>query len=218
MNKPTIVFAPGMGALTDMYRPLLRHFRDYQVVGADPAEEPPQTVDWPYVEQPITKAIGDTPSVVLIGHSLGGAAVLKYAATHPDRVTNTIALAPVLFPFERAPARIDEQKANVVAALLSGHPRRFLNNFRTSKRRLGEGRMDRILRWARTIDLASDLPKLQDATIISPDKDRAKLREHFHRIEREFPNIRTVSVPGRHNYPVLKPKRFAAAIRKELGG
>lgn len=218
MSKPTIVFAPGMGATTDIYHPLLESFPDYEIRGADPAEEPPETVDWPYVEQPISQAIGDSPSVILIGHSLGGAAVLKYAADHPETVRKVIAVAPVLFPFERAPATIVERKANLISALLSGHPRRYLETFKTTQRRLGHGRMDRILKWAKTIDLAAELPRLKDATIISPEKDRTKLREHFHRVEREFPNVRTVSIPGRHNYPVLKPKRFARAIRKELGG
>jgi hypothetical protein len=122
----------------------------------------------------------------------------------------------VLFPFERAPATIVERKANLWAALLSGHPRRYLEAFRISKRRLGGGRMERILKWARTIDLAPELATLKGAVIISPTKDRTKLREHFHRVGREYPNVRTLSVPGRHNYPVLKPKKFAAAIRKEL--
>lgn len=216
ITKSTIVFVPGLGATTEIYQPLLKYFADYEVIGANPPEEPPETVDWPYVEQPIRQAIANRGPVILIGHSMGGAAVLRYAAEHPEQVRQVIALAPVLFPFDRAPAKIDEQKANFVAAVLSGHPRHFLKNFRIRKRRLSHGRMDRILKWAKTIDLISDLPKLQNATIISPNKDRVKLREHFHRVEREFPNIRTVSVSGRHNYPVLRPRKFAAAIRKEL--
>ncbi len=218
MNKknPRLVFVPGLGAATEMYQPLLKHFSDFEIIAADPPANPPANVSWPYYDQPIKRAIGNQGPVVLVGHSLGGAAALHYAAQHPQAVPQVVVIAPVLFPFKRAPASVVERKANLIRALLSGHPWRYLDNFRTSQHRLSGGRMERILTWARWIDLATDLRQLKHATIISPEKDRTKLREHFLRVEREFPNIQTVSVPGRHNYPVLKPRKFIEALRKEL--
>ena len=82
--------------------------------------------------------------VAIVGHSLGGAAAIAYAADHPERVAGLLLVA--------TPGRLpDEQVAGVRGALdrdydgtMSGIWRRLLANATPATRRTVEGESDRI--------------------------------------------------------------------------
>jgi pimeloyl-ACP methyl ester carboxylesterase len=86
----------------------------------------------------------DLRRFVLVGHSLGGAAAIAYAADHPERVAGLVLVA--------TPGRLpDEQVAGIVGALdkdydgtMAGIWRRLLANATPATRRTVEGESDRM--------------------------------------------------------------------------
>jgi pimeloyl-ACP methyl ester carboxylesterase len=86
----------------------------------------------------------DLERFAIVGHSLGGAAAIAYAADHPERVAGLVLVA--------TPGRLpDEQVAGIFKALdtdfdgtMSGIWRRLLGNATPATRRTVEGENDRL--------------------------------------------------------------------------
>ncbi|MDP9212239.1 MAG: alpha/beta hydrolase, partial [bacterium] len=113
--KPILVFVPGLAADGSVYEPFLRTFRaDFDVRSADhPLTLPEGGLPWDFFFEPIDRALDGTRGY-LVGHSMGGAIALKYAARYPGRVRKTVAVAPILFPFRRDRHRVRESLRNML--------------------------------------------------------------------------------------------------------
>jgi pimeloyl-ACP methyl ester carboxylesterase len=124
-SRVPLVVLPAAGFAWDDYRPILEHFGGERRVFA---------LDWPgfgtsakpspadfaygaaaYAEllEPWLNTLG-APRVVLLGNGIGGAAALRFAVAHPDRVLGLFLVAPSGF----APAGI----ARMLATRLLGVP------------------------------------------------------------------------------------------------
>lgn len=212
------MFVPGLGTDGSVYAPFLDAFRSgYDVQPADPPVRFPEKLSWGFFFGPIDRAVGDGPAI-LVGHSLGGAIALKYAASHPGRVDRVIAVAPVLFPFKRIRRAVIENIHNFRISLTGGHPLRLLRIGRTIRERAGQGRARKLYDFAGAVDLARDLPKLRNATVLFPEREEVVPRGQFDRVRREFRNVRTKAVPGSHHHIALAPRRVIKAVREELDG
>ncbi|HEY8108996.1 MAG TPA: alpha/beta hydrolase [Patescibacteria group bacterium] len=215
-ERSRFVFVPGLGADGSVYKPFLDAFRsDYDVRSADSAPRFPERLSWNFFFSSIDRQVGTRP-VTLVGHSMGGAIALKYAASHPERVAQVIAIAPVLFPFKRERHRFRESAWNAFIATVSGHMLHGARALRTTRRCLSEGRARKLFAFTDTIDLARDLPKLRQAVILFPEHEEVVPKAQLERVRKEFPNIRTAYIPGSHHHVALAPKWVITAVRKEL--
>jgi pimeloyl-ACP methyl ester carboxylesterase len=115
---PTVVLVHGYAASADQWRPLMTRLAgsgrllafDLLGFGAAPAPAPPYTVErWLAEVETLLELAG--PSVVLVGHSLGGLIAAEAARRWPERVRALALLCPFgvlppLFVFgTRGPAR-----------------------------------------------------------------------------------------------------------------
>ncbi len=216
-RKPVLVFVPGLGADGSVYAPLLNALRgDFDVRSADHSLRfPLDGLSWDFFFESIDRALGGEPGY-LVGHSMGGAIALRYAARHPERVRRVVTVAPVLFPFQRERHRARERTRNALLALTGGHPLHVLHALRTIRRRTAGGRARKLYDFVDTIDLSTDLPRLRQATILFPEQEEIIPHAHGRRVPMEFPNVVVKRVPGSHHAVALAPRKLLPLIREEL--
>lgn len=218
-DKPLLVFVPGLGASGEVYRPLLDALsKDYDVVSADHSPRLPKRLSRKFFFDPIDRAIGRRGQAVLLGHSMGGAIALAYAARHPRKIMKTVAVSPVLFPFQRHRRKLRERATNFRISLLSGHPSHGVESLRIIRARAGGGRAKRLYDWSGNIDLTGDLPKLHHATILFPRREEIIPFDHLRRVQHDYPNIDCRLVPGSHHHAALNPRKLIPIITEALDG
>lgn len=222
-DRPRLVFVPGLGANGEVYEPFLRQMRkQYDVTVAMHPLSMPEKLDWQFFFRAIDKAAGHAQKFILIGHSMGGATALAYAARHPGKVSRVIAVAPPTVPDRRkrgqglARFRWYRRLQNLGLGLSSGLPLHALRSVRIRSHILANGRRQQLYRWTHSIDLSADLPKLRHATVFWPKREELLPRYHFDEV-RKHRNIDARLVPGSHNYLPLNPRRLIGLIRQELG-
>lgn len=217
-KSPTpIIFVPGLGTRGEItYKPLLAHLRQrYEVRVADHSLDLPKKLDWQFFYRAIDKAIARNKKVYLLGHSMGGAVVLGYAANHPQKLVKTIAVAPVLFPFARDhdPFRRVRSVWLSLRGLGLSH---LIEAAKVRKRVLDEGRRRPLYNWTGWIDLTPMLSKVRQATVLWPAKEEIIPYRHFRRVRRDFPNVKTKHIAGSHNNMALYPSPILHALEDEL--
>ena len=222
-EKPVLVMVSGLGGTGAAYAPLLKHFRgEYEIRAADHLLRFPSRLSWNFFFSAIDRALAGREGY-LLGHSLGGAIALKYAASHPDRIKGTVAIAPILFDAKPGKRRGWEavrlyRYARLMARSLASGPLHALRVVRVRRHIFMNGRGRRLYRWTHTINLAKDLAKLTRATVLWPEKEELLNYRNFERLQREFPNVRSRVVPGSHNTAIFHPRHLAAVIKEELRG
>lgn len=223
-DKPLLVFVPGLGATGEVYEPFLEHMReDYTVAVAMHSLRFPEKLDWQFFFDAIDEAAGQTERFVLVGHSMGGATALKYAATHPERIIKVIAVAPPMMSGRResvkglAAFRWYRRLQNLGLGLLSAQPWHALKTVRIRAKVLAHGRRKQLYAWTHAIDLSKDLPKLRHATVFWPKREELLSPSHFDAV-RKHPNITSRPISGSHNYLPLNPRRLIRPIREVLRG
>ncbi len=218
-SKPVLVFVPGLAADGSVYAPFLRALReDFDVRSADhPLTLPDGDLTWNFFFDPIDRALQGTPGY-LVGHSMGGAIALKYAADHPRRVRKVIAVAPILFSFKRNRHRVRESLRNAMLAIRGWNLPHAIRAFRAIRRRAFGGRGRKLYDFAHTIDLSDDLPRLRDATVLFPKREEVVPQGHADRVSARHPNVAVKQVPGSHHNIALSPQRLVDIVRKELDG
>lgn len=208
---------PGLGANGGTYRlalePLSEHF---EIRTAEISLDFPPVVDWSFFEAAIDDATTVWDSFQLLGHSLGGAIALHYAATHP-KVSKVVVSSPVLFPFTRKLVPFRRVKG-FFKGLSSGHPGHFFEALHTRRAMLAGGRAAKYYRFAGRIDLTEQLAQLPPATVLYPKHEEVIPFSHFERLQREYPHIKTRIIPGAHNDLALNPRRLVHIVREELDG
>lgn len=217
--KPVLVMVPGLGANGDVYRPLLDYLsHHYDVRSAELPSDFPPVLGWDFFFDSIEAAAGTADRFSLVSHSMGGAVALKYAATHPDRVVRTVAVAPVLFPFRRARIGISERFHNAALAIRGGHFRHLFRVLRIIRQQAGEGRARKLYRFLHTIDLGRDLPRITQAAILWPRREEIIPTKQYQRVERDHPELAGGYIKGSHHTIALAPEAVLSAIRSALDG
>jgi pimeloyl-ACP methyl ester carboxylesterase len=168
------LFLPGWGAPAGLYRPGLP---DGWAVVSPPGFELRKHRLW--LERELASR-GD--SVVLAGHSMGGALALLAAAARPDLVRRLILISPAGLPL-RKPLR-DSARDFVRQAAAGRYPRREL---RAALRRVA-GSPRAALRLAREVhdlDLSSEMRRVRSAgipvTVVGCTTDTLVTAEHSRR-------------------------------------
>ncbi len=214
--KPPLVVVPGLAARGDTYTLALKPLRErFDVRVAETGLDFPPRLGWGFFESAIDAAAGDVRTFQLLGHSLGASIALHYAAKHPERVTQVVASSAVLFPFHRAAVPFRRLKG-LLKCITSGHPGHFFEALRTRRLMLADGRAAKYYDFAGRIDLTKQLPKLRHATVLYPEREEVIPLAHFHRLQRDYPHIKTRLIPGEHNDLALNPRRLNRIIAEEL--
>ncbi len=216
-SKPVVIFLPGLGARGRTYRPLLKKLsREFDIRWADHPLQLPRKLDWHFFECAV-EAVAPNESFTLLGHSMGGATALHYAASNPDRVKRVVAIAPVMFPFIRKRRRYARLRA-IRNSLLGGHPLHLLRALLYRIEILNPQRARALYSWAGRIDLSRQLGRLRSAVILQPQDEEIIPSEHFERIHTRYQNVKVTEIPGTHNDCALAPRRQLAPIREALHG
>ncbi len=216
-SKPDVIFVAGLGAVESVYQPALKALRRVvDIHGADHPAELPDKIDWEFFFRPIDEAAKNLDSFTLLGHSLGGSVALKYAARHPRKVHQVIAVAPPLFPFTRARLTRAQRLGRVGMALWAGHIVHFVRAYRSISARITYEKAKKLYDFAGRIDLAPDLPDIKQAVILYPEQEEVIPRWQLERVQQEFPNVRTRLVPGSHQSLPLAPRRLIPILQEEL--
>lgn len=215
---------PGLGATGAVYEPFLKEWRGkYEVRVAMHSLDFPETLDWPFFFRAIEEASAGKSGFVLIGHSMGGAIALAYAARHPERVRRTIAVAPPVIPKSAIGVgglvrfRAFRRLQNLTLGLRGGHPGHALEAVKIRAVVLADGRRRRLYDWINQADLRHDLPKLANTVVLWPKREEIISPDHLTEL-REHPNITLRIVPGSHNYLPLYPQPLQPYIREALRG
>ncbi len=219
IDKPVLVFVPGLGASGEVYNLLLNRLREtYDVRSADLPDDFPAELDWPFFYKSIETAARGVKRFYLLGHSMGGGIALKYAATHPDQVINVVTMSPVLFPFQRHRRTGRERLRNLWIAVRRGHPVHLLKVAKIIQSRATGGRAGKLYRFSGKIDLQPDLPKLHHATVLWPQREEVVPRPQFEEVRQRYPNVTAREVPGSHHTVALGPEPLIPVIEEALDG
>lgn len=223
-SKPLLIFVPGLGATGDIYEPFFKEWRStYDIRVAMHPLDFPKKLDWDFFFRPITKAAEGKDRFTLIGHSMGGAIALAYAARHPNSVSQVIAVAPPVIPKSGIGAkglarfRWYRRLQNLALGIRGGHLQHALRAVQVRSDVLAEGRRQVLYDWANSINLRNDLGRLKNATVLWARHEEVVSTDHLAEIRRH-PNITTVIVPGSHNYLPIYPRPLQRFIREALHG
>lgn len=226
VSKPRLVFVPGLGATGETYRPFLKRLtKEYDVRVAVHGLRFPETLRWQFFFDAIDAAASGTRRFYLLGHSLGGATAIAYAAVHPQRVIRTVAVASPLFPVARVADMSGLKRfwfyrrlSDFALAAFGGHPLHGLRTAQVRKRRLAGRRRQRLYDWANAIDLSPYLPKLRSGIVLWMAKEELLSPRMFERLHREFPEVPTAVIPGKHSQLALAPWKVFDPVREALRG
>lgn len=222
--KPVLVFVPGLGATGAVYEPLLKRLRDtYDVRVAMHPLTFPKRLDWKFFFRAIDQAAGSVKRFTLLGHSMGGAIALAYAARHPKRVARVVAVAPPMTPRREfgfhglTRFRTWRRLQNLALGIRSGNPSHALESVKIRSDILADGRRRQLYDWVKTVDLSRDLATLQNATVLWMKHDEVLYRDHLDLVKR-YPNVSVKITPGSHNYLPLHPKPIYRYVTEALDG
>lgn len=218
-SRVPVLLVPGLAVSAASYHPIIQRLsQTREVRPVSPPRGFPADVNWELFESLVDEAAGSLQKFSLLGHSLGGAVALRYAAMYPERVHKVVAVGPVMFPFKRVRRRFPNFLfRNVIMSLQS---RRFIHPFRVfrdTRQQNGGGRLRRIRIWAGRIDLTDCLPKLQHALIVWMSKEELIPSWQFAKLT-GFANVRTDVWPGYHNQIIIAPDELCDQLVKELDG
>ena len=224
IDKPVLVFVPGLGATGVVYEPLLKRLRKtYDVRVAMHPLEFPQRLDWNFFFRPIDQAAGSAKEFRLLGHSMGGAIALAYAARYPKRVRRVVAVAPPTTPRRHAEFRgltrfrFWRRLQNLALGIRSGNPSHALESVRIRSDVLADGRRQRLYDWANQVDLSRDLSKLRNASVLWMGSDEVLYRDHLELVK-QHPSVSLKIIPGSHNYLPLHPGPIFKYVKEALDG
>jgi pimeloyl-ACP methyl ester carboxylesterase len=223
--KPILVFVPGLGANGEVYSLLLDELRGrYDVRSADLGEDFPERLSWPFFLESIDRAANGAKEFYLLGHSLGGALALKYAADNPARVKRLVVVAPLVFPLRPHREYVGLSRftwyrrlRSGVMALLSGHPLHLLKVVEIRKQTLGGDKRQRLYDWIDGVDLAPEAATLKNTTVLWPRREELIDPMTYTRLK-EYSNITVRTVPGSHNNLALGPRKLVPIVEEALRG
>lgn len=214
-SKPVIVFVPGYGATGETYAPLLRWLdKYYDVRTADLPLIFPRRLSWRFFFAAI-EAVAPNEPFILVGHSMGGATALAYAAEHPDRIKATVAVAPLAFPLLRPP-RPGRRIRSVRLASEAGMLEHLQDVRRIRRTVLAGGRRQMLMRWIARLDLSDHLHRIEHAHVLWPVKEEIIPPLQFIQLLYESPNIDARVVPGSHNSLALAPQPLLPIFQEIL--
>ncbi|MEJ7652706.1 MAG: alpha/beta fold hydrolase [Chloroflexia bacterium] len=160
---------------------------------------------------------------VLVGSSLGGAVVIRYAARYPERVHRLFLLNSAGLLKELAPSfePTDRETAQELVDIIGG-PRLRLPRFILDDllRETGAPARREYLRSTERTDVSEDLPKIvAPTTIIWGDRDRLIPLDNGERLHAGIEGSELIVLPGvGHGPHVDAARRVVEIIRERLQG
>lgn len=176
------------------------------------------------------QAIG-VERAAFVGHDLGGALALRYAALHPERVEKLCLVSAAAYAFSPIPALLDvsrgpgfERKlAKALEPGFRGAPEPelisgLLAPYSTDVGRLSLARDAAALDCGETMELAPLLPRLKVPTLVVwGEKDPFQPLEHGKRLAWDLPTAKLAVLPdGSHFSPLDHAPELGARLTQFL--
>ncbi len=218
-KKPVVVFVPALVATPEVYRPLLERLTDgYDIRSVHWPKRLPDPLTDAYLMAQVDRVAKGLTNFALVGQSLAAPVVFHYAARNRVRISQVVAVAPVLFPFHRLQRTKVQKAKNIYAALRSGLGRHLVRSTKEMRRRMEPRRLRIINQWGAGIDLLPWLGKLPPTTILWHRHEEVIPLGQLEEMQREFPQIAVTKIPGSHLSLVLQAGKCAPYLKEALRG
>jgi len=231
-NQETLVLVHGFGDSAETWSlvlPRLKH--EWRIVAPDLAgfgrtPIPPEGMKFSVLTDYLSRFLDavDVQKAALAGNSLGGAVAIRYAGSHPERVSHLFLLDSAgLQPGAtiHAPQAKTREEARQMVKAVSGTNPRYVPNFVLDDivRRAQDPARQQYRDSDEPTDVRECLSRIKASTaVIRGELDELIPAEHAARMHAEIEDSELIVLPGVGHVPQLQaPKRLAEIIRSRLG-